>query len=671
LIQQFLFEGYAYDVGAALVGAILGVVVGLALVTRLASLINSAGFFEAKRHVELRSVVVAFCVGALVTFATVLVSCWQVSRLNVVAAIRDLGDLRQGGEGIGAAFAQPWADLRTARRRLGRRRVRSGLAALLVAPWHLIAASRAFISRGPLLLVAGYALLSLGLSTRSGFPFYLGLSLLAIGGAMLLRWAMGAFRVPDRIRDRIGYSLAGTALVIVWLLPADFFDADLHISIEMFVLCGLMLTMGGVWVVMWNLELLLAALTRLGGGLGRIAPILKVAVSYPNQHRFRMGMTVFMFSLVIFALMVQAVIISSFGGRSPDLNKEIGGYDVYGSISPSNPIDDVAARITADPNLVGRITAVGALAQIPVDLRRPADPNQPWQRGSVDVADEGYLASTTFTLRSRANGYDSDAQVWQTLRTQPGYAVVDSLILGFSSAGKTFAPTQIEMRDARTNAVIRLTVIGTLYESTGHYAPAAGVYTGRATLLAAHDAPPPNTVYLFRVAPGQGVHETALALGSAFLANGLDVKETRVEYDEGQALDVGIDNLLEGLMGLGVIVGVAALGVVATRSVVERRQEIGMLRAIGFRRRAVQASFLLESSIVAVLGTLIGAVLGLVLGHQVVAYFAKDDPGLPFVVPWTEVGATLVAVYLASLVTTFLPARQASRVYPAEALRYE
>ena len=43
-----------------------------------------------------------------------------------------------------------------------------------------------------------------------------------------------------------------------------------------------------------------------------------------------------------------------------------------------------------------------------------------------------------------------------------------------------------------------------------------------------------------------------------------------------------------GFMGLGLIVGVAALGVISARAVVERRQQIGVLRAIGFRRRMVQ-----------------------------------------------------------------------------------
>ena len=681
LIQQFLFEGYVYDLGAALVGVILGIVVGLTMVTVMASVLQS---FEVQRHIEPRSVIVAFCVGALVTLITVVVSSWRVSRLNVVAAIRDLADDRRSGQSVSAAFKRPWTDLKTAGRRLRNGRFLGAFKALAVAPWHLITAFRVFISRGPLLLIAGYWLLNLGIAGKQAFPFYLGLSLLLIGGAMLLRWGMDALHVPDRIRDRIGYSLAGIALVIVWLLPFDFFRSDLHTGIEMFVLSGLMLTLGGVWTVMWNIDLLLGALLRLGGGLGRIAPALRMAVTYPTLHRFRMGMTLVMFSLVLFALTVMSVLINSRSSQQLDSNQVIGGYDVYGSISPSNPIHHISARIAANPSLRSRIAAVGGLGQIPVDLRQPGQRNQHWQGGSADIADDSYLASTHFTLHSRATGYTSDAQIWQTLRTHPGYAVVDNALVGstvetgggfhiqgFTSSDTTFRPAHIEMRDSRTNRVIHLTVIGTVDQSTGYYTAAAGVYTGRSTLIAAHDVPPTSNVYLFRVAPGQNVHQTALALGSAFLTNGLDVKETQVEYQGSVALDVGIDNLLAGFMGLGVIVGIAALGVIATRSVVERRQQIGMLRAIGFQRRMVQASFLLESGIVAVLGTLIGVGLGLVLSYQVVAYFDKTNPGLPFVIPWTEVGLILLAVYLASLLTTFLPAWQASRVYPAEALRYE
>lgn len=690
LIQQFLFEGYIYDLGAALVGVVLGIAIGLTMVTIIASLAQSAGIFQIQRHVEPRSVAVAFCLGALVTFLTVVVSSWRVSRLNIVAAIRDLAEDGREGGSVAAAFARPWSDVRTAGRRLRRRRVLSALTALSLAPWHLLIAFRVFISRGPLLLLAGYWLLNLGISAKQEFPFSLGVSLLLVGAAMVLRWIMGALRAPDRIRNRIGYSLAGVALVIFWMLPFDFFRSDLQVGIEMFVLSGVMLTLGGVWTVMWNLDLLLGGLTRLGAGhpsrflprgTGRFAPTLKMAVTYPTQHRFRMGMTLFMFSMVVFALMVQAVLISSYSSEKLNLNLATGGYQAFGRLSPGNPIHDVSAQIAANPNLHRRIAAAGSLAQIPVDLRQT---NHTWQGSSANIVDDAYLAGAHFTLHARASGYASDQQVWQTLRSHPGYAVADSSIVkttqgkssgftlqGFMYSDKTFRPTRIEMRDPRTNAVIPLTVIGVLDQSAGDFETAAGVYTGRASLLAAHDTIPAPSYVFIRVAPGANIHQAALAMGSTFLANGLQMKEVQAEYNRLAALSIGFNNLLEGFMALGLIVGIAALGVIATRSVVERRQHIGMLRAIGFPRRMVQASFLLESGIVAVLGTLVGVVLGLLLGSQVIAFFGKEDPNLHLVIPWIEVGLILVAVYLASLLTTYLPAWQASRVYPAEALRYE
>jgi len=118
-------------------------------------------------------------------------------------------------------------------------------------------------------------------------------------------------------------------------------------------------------------------------------------------------------------------------------------------------------------------------------------------------------------------------------------------------------------------------------------------------------------------------------------------------------------------VALGLVVGIAALGVIATRSA-ERCQQISRLRAVGFKQRMVLATFLLESSFVALLGTGVGVVLGLLLGHQVVNYFDKTDLGLRFVIPWGEVAVIVIGASLASL-----PACQASRIYPAEALRYE
>ena len=116
--------------------------------------------------------------------------------------------------------------------------------------------------------------------------------------------------------------------------------------------------------------------------------------------------------------------------------------------------------------------------------------------------------------------------------------------------------------------------------------------------------------------------------------------------------------------------GIAGLGVISTRAVVERWQQIGMLRALGFRRSLVQGSFLMESSLIAILGLVIGALVGVWQSYR---FFVTDRSfgTVAFHVPLVEIGLILAGAYLATLLTTYLPARAASRIAPAEALRYE
>ncbi len=73
---------------------------------------------------------------------------------------------------------------------------------------------------------------------------------------------------------------------------------------------------------------------------------------------------------------------------------------------------------------------------------------------------------------------------------------------------------------------------------------------------------------------------------------------------------------------------------------------------------------------IAILGLIIGALVGVWQSYR---FFVVDKTfgTVAFNVPVTQITLILVGAYLATLVTTYLPARSASRVAPAEALRYE
>ena len=175
------------------------------------------------------------------------------------------------------------------------------------------------------------------------------------------------------------------------------------------------------------------------------------------------------------------------------------------------------------------------------------------------------------------------------------------------------------------------------------------------------------TQFFFNV--GDGVEAAAATIEAVLFQNGVETLNVKESIAEAQAAQKALFNLLIGFMSLGLLVGIAALGVISARAVVERRHGIGVLRAIGFSPGMVQLSFLAETSFIAILG--IGLGLGLISSVELIDEMRVDEPEVEFVLPWLKVILISVGAYFFSLLTTILPARQAASIAPAEVLRYE
>ncbi len=131
----------------------------------------------------------------------------------------------------------------------------------------------------------------------------------------------------------------------------------------------------------------------------------------------------------------------------------------------------------------------------------------------------------------------------------------------------------------------------------------------------------------------------------------------------------------------GVLVGIAAIALVVASigimntmlmSVMERTHEIGVMKAIGAKSRDVLTLFLLESSMVSLVGGVVGCVLG-VVAAKVISLVAGTAIGIEFsavVKPEVLLGGMAVAMVVGVL-SGFYPARKASRMSPVEAVRYE
>lgn len=162
--------------------------------------------------------------------------------------------------------------------------------------------------------------------------------------------------------------------------------------------------------------------------------------------------------------------------------------------------------------------------------------------------------------------------------------------------------------------------------------------------------------------------ETATRLQGELLPFGVQAETfTSIVEDFGR-VNLQFLRLMQGYLALGLVVGIAGLGVVMIRAVRDRRREIGVLRSLGLLAPQVRRAFMFESGFIALEGIAIGTILALVTASQLVATgsFGAD---LEFLVPWGQVAFLTSAAFTAALAATLWPARRAAAVPPAVALR--
>jgi putative ABC transport system permease protein len=126
--------------------------------------------------------------------------------------------------------------------------------------------------------------------------------------------------------------------------------------------------------------------------------------------------------------------------------------------------------------------------------------------------------------------------------------------------------------------------------------------------------------------------------------------------------------VMSGIVGISLLVGGIGIMNIMLVSVKERTREIGICKAIGARSRDILLQFLIEAVALSLLGGLLGLVIGYALGVGIAALI-PDFP--PAVVPWWAVALAVLFSGSVGVVFGVVPASQAARLDPIDALRYE
>jgi putative ABC transport system permease protein len=147
-------------------------------------------------------------------------------------------------------------------------------------------------------------------------------------------------------------------------------------------------------------------------------------------------------------------------------------------------------------------------------------------------------------------------------------------------------------------------------------------------------------------------------------ADGVQVSRPTDALEARAAAEGQFTTLLLGLGAVALLVGAIGIANIMVISVLERRGEIGLRRALGATRRHIASQFMAESSLLALIGGLAGLALG--VGATLVYAGLRSEP---FVVPAYALVAAPAAGFLIGTLAGLYPAVRAARLSPTEALR--
>jgi putative ABC transport system permease protein len=286
---------------------------------------------------------------------------------------------------------------------------------------------------------------------------------------------------------------------------------------------------------------------------------------------------------------------------------------------------------------------------------------------------DSFLENNAFTLKERDKKFKTDNEAWEALKdTSNPFCIVDGSrlenmdVIGPppTEEGGVYVGGTITITDYMgQNRTRTLEIIGIMDQSFFF----RGIIIKKDIVRNEYGGV--NDLVMIKLGASENADTVAKDFEKSYLDFGLQTFDLKGIINDILAVTNNMMYLMEGFLGIGLLVGIAGIGIISYRNVIERRQQIGMLRAIGFKKSMITKSFLIETSFITILAIFIGILLGIGIGWTIY----KDGfqaLGASFDIPWMNLLAIAIIAYIATLIFTFYPSLKAAKIPPAEALRY-
>jgi len=643
LRRLFVYEGSIYASIAALIGTFFGILVAYLIFLVIGNAFTGGGSGDILREFTFTSdsLILAFCLGFLISIGTIYYTTRKISEVNIIRAVRNIPEP-----------AVPKKDKKS---------LRMGLILLVVAIVIIL------ISISP--IIDGIDNDENGKiddsEEASATTLFSGFSVLFLSIPFFLR---------RFLNDRLAFSIGAILVIIIWSVPLD---KALGLSEDFFTfaLAGILIVLAMVLLLMVNSRIVVKFFEKIFRSVGCCVAVSRTALAYSLESKFRTGLTIAMFSLVIFIITFMLVLLAIIGGNlEAQTDQTSGGFDLM--VKMDEPIDDFQVMYE-NSDSIDLVEDYFALKNTEVTFNKYSlilDSDQ--VNYPIIGIDDDFMEQNRFEVSKLLTEFDGDAdKAFSAMKENPEYVLADSSATGSGFGPPPFLPlelgenAEVTLKDGSKRSVTIIGFIDTFVTFIDPDKSLNGIFIYDRFLVEEYNATGIGTV-LFKLKDNKDNLAVRQDMERIFLAYGAQSVDFKAEAEQQIEANVQFFNILNGYLGLGLIVGIAGLGIITLRSVNERKGQIGMMRAIGFNRRQVLVLFLIESTYISLLGILIGVIIGLVVSANLYIKLFQEQ-GYDLIIPGFNITVIILITLGMTLISTIPPSSLASRVAPAEVLKYQ